>query len=92
MELINAEVRLYFPGREDWDTEFFHATCPTDIMTKATAIARVHHASHFTFGMATPEEEYHHRGPRLSRKATPSNVKDQVKAIAAAVGLDDAEE
>ena len=85
-ELINGEVRLYFKERIDWVTEYFTATCITDLHNKARKIADIMKAEHFNCSIATPEARpsVDMRKPRLA----PSAVKDQVKAIQSAMGLD----
>lgn len=84
-ELLQAEVRLYFTGRSDWDTEFFKATCPSDIYHKASVIAAKRHAVHFNCSLATPEER-----PYAVKKlrGLSANPKDQVAAIEAHLGVD----
>lgn len=87
--LIQAEVRLYFMGRQDWDTEFFTATCGTEIMTKAKQIAKAKRADHFNCGRATAEDEYKHIGPaRKPKIQLPGTVKDQVAAIESFTGME----
>lgn len=89
-ELLQAEVRLFYNGRQDWDTEHFTARCATELYNKAKDIAKRHRAPHFNCGLATPEEEYKHSGPIRRPKvvAGPANPRDQVAAINAAMGLE----
>lgn len=88
-QLIQAEVRLYFLGRTDWDTEFFTATSATDIRTKAAAIAKSKRADHFNCSRATAEDEYKHSGPsRKPRVLLAGSVQDQVAAIESFTGID----
>jgi hypothetical protein len=88
-ELIQAEVRLYFLGRQDWDTEFFQATSATDVRNKAAAIAKLKRADHSNCGRATAEDEYKHSGPsRKPRVLLAGDVKDQVAAIESFTGID----
>lgn len=88
---MNAEVRLYFIGRLDWDTEYFKATCPTDLAAKAEEIAMTKKAHHFNFGLATPEETYVSRDHRGKKIAISSDVKTQVEIIEKFVGLGERE-
>ena len=90
MEQIQAEVRLYFLGRQDWDTEFFKAISNTDIMVQATDIAQRHRADHYNFGLATPEEEYKHSGPsrRPAPKGLGASARVQVDAIKGFLGVE----
>lgn len=86
---ISAEVRLFFNTRTDWDTEYFTATCPTDMQTKAQDIAEKHGAHHFNCSMATEKDElpaggYTRRPTRLT--AGPADVKGQVAAIEESMG------
>lgn len=91
MEKIQAEVRLYYQGRLDWDIEFFQAFGPTDIMIQASEIARTRRANHFNFGLATPEEEYQHRGAPRKVKGLGSSARDQVDAIKGFLGVEEKE-
>jgi len=91
MSEIQAEVRLYYTGRTDWDTEFFKALGPTDIMIQANVIARQARADHFNFGLATAEEEYKHRGPIRKMKGLGSSARDQVDAVKGFLGVKEAE-
>jgi len=88
-EQLQAEVRLYFNGRQDWDTEFFKATSATDVRSKAANIAKLKRADHFNCGLATPMEEYQHRGPVTHKpKGLGTNPRDQVKAIEGFLGVE----
>lgn len=88
-EQIQAEVRLYFNGRQNWDTEFFKATSNTDVLNKAMDIAKRRHADHFNCGLATSVEEYHHSGPVAHKpKGLGTNPRDQVKAIQGFLGVE----
>jgi hypothetical protein len=88
MEKIQAEVRLYYTGRTSWETEYFTASSLMDVQIQATKIAKERQASHFNFGLATPEENIQ-ENRRLTSKVFGANipVKDQVKAIEGALGL-----
>ena len=91
-EQLQAEVRLYFNGRQDFDTEFFKATSATDVKSKAADIAKRKRADHFNCSLATPLEEYHHKGPVSHRpKGLGSNPKDQVAAIQGFLGVEQQE-
>lgn len=85
-ETIQAEVRLYYQQRQDFDTEYFSATCPTDLYNKAQKIAEERKADHFNCGIATEIDNtpVYTRRPRIS--AAPSSVKDQVKFIEERLG------
>lgn len=87
--MINAEVRLYYKGRQSWDTEFFMATSETDLLNKAKKLAKRHGADHFNCGVATPEEEQRHDvvSRRPSMRVVTSNLKDQVESIEQTMGL-----
>jgi hypothetical protein len=89
-ELIQAEVRLYFNGRTDYETEFFTATCPTDMQMKAADRAKKRGANHFNAGIATEEDENQNSGSgrRFRTIAAPTSVKDQVAAIEASLGME----
>lgn len=87
-EMIHAEVRLYYAGRADWDTEHFDATCNTDLLHKAQEIAKKAHADHFGCGRATAEEEYKHLGPPLRVHGVGPHVHDQVAAIEGFLGME----
>ena len=88
-QVIKAEVRLYFNGRSDWDTEFFDASCATDVMAKATAIAKAKGADHFNCSRATAEDEYKHSGPtRRPKLQLLGTMKDQVAAIESITGME----
>ena len=86
---IQAEVRLYYKGRLDWDTEHFQAFGPTDLMVQASEIAVKHRADHFNFGLATGEEEYQHRGAPRKVKGLGSSARDQVDAIKGFLGVEE---
>jgi hypothetical protein len=85
--VINAEVRLYYKTRTDWDTIYFTATSSTDLFNKAKKIAEEHHADHSNCGVATAEgksvDVSSHRVPRF---AAPPSVKEQVELIEKAIG------
>jgi hypothetical protein len=87
-EIIKAEVRLYYSGRADWDTEHFDASCNTDLLHKAQKIAKEKHADHFSCGRATQEEEYKHLGAPLKVRGVGSHVHDQVAAIEGFLGVE----
>ena len=87
---MQAEVRLYYLGRTDYDTQHFTAVCPTDILNQATAIAKKQKADHYNFGVATAEEEYQHRGPvRRAPKGLGASAKEQVEAIKGFLGVNE---
>jgi hypothetical protein len=87
-ETIQAEVRLYFQGRADWDTEFFEATSHTDLQNKALEIAKRAHADHSSYGPRTAENEYKHLGPVPKVRGVGSHVHDQVAAIEGFLGME----
>jgi hypothetical protein len=84
---IQCELRLYFLGRIDYETEYFAATCPTDMMTQAKTIAKSRKANHFNIGPSLDDKEQH-RNTERRRHVTigPSNMRDQVAAIEEAIG------
>ena|SRR5271157_861642 len=94
MSETQYEVRLYFNGRPDWDTEFYTATCNTESRNKAEKIAKQRHADHWSCGLSTPEAEYKYSGlvriPKV--RAVGQNPKDQVKAIEGFLGMASSEE
>lgn len=87
--LISAEVRLYFLGRLDWDTEYFTAKSQTEVYTMAREIAKQRKAYHFNCGLAT-EEAYPSGRTRII--AAPANLKDQIASIKAAIGYEEENE
>lgn len=88
MNQIQAEVRLYYTGRSDWDTEYFTAITNTDLMNQAAAIAKQNRADHFNFGRATEEDTRPQRSaPRKTLKGLGSSPADQVRAIEGFLGL-----
>ena len=87
-ELINGEVRLYFKERTDWTTEYFTATCTTDLQNKAQKIAENMKAEHYNCSVAT-EQDRPSVDNRKPTRSSLSAVRDQVKAIQSAMGLDD---
>lgn len=90
--MLQGEVRLYFIGRVDFDTEFFKATSNTDILTKATKIAEKRRAIHFNCSLATELEEPRHTGrPDRRPKGLGPSAKDQVKAIESFLGVGESE-
>lgn len=95
METIQAEVRLYYNGRQDWDTEYFQATCVTDLVNKAEEIANNKRPKpdHFTFGRATAvdtDDKPKNIGRKL--KGLGPSAKDHVKAIQNALGINTEDE
>jgi hypothetical protein len=88
MEQIQGEVRMYYTGRIDFDTEYFQAASLGDIQLQATAIAKRNRADHFNFSLATEEVEQNYRSTRVPKvKGMGGSVKDQVKAIEFAIGV-----
>ncbi len=87
---MKYEVRLYYNGRKDWDTEFFDANCNTEASNKGREIAKKMHADHHSVGQPTPMDEYKHSGPLPKRApaALGSNVHDQVAAIEGFLGVE----
>lgn len=87
--MTTCEVRLFYNGRIDYDTEYIKANCPIDLYNKAKILAKQRNAQHFNCNIAMAGEERKPevpiRKPRFS--AAPKNVKDQVKLIEEAIGL-----
>jgi hypothetical protein len=52
---MKAEVTLFFNGASA-ATEYFEASCPTDVAAKAIELAKRSQAVHFNFGLATEPE------------------------------------
>jgi hypothetical protein len=87
--MAKYEVRLYYKGRADWDTEFFDATSHTGARNEAAKIAKQHHADHHCVGQPTPQDEYKHSGPLSKTKisALGTNPKEQVAAVETMFGI-----
>jgi hypothetical protein len=54
-ELTQAEVRLFYPGRTDWDTVYFTAKGAADMYNQAKKIAKDSHAAHFNCSVVFSE-------------------------------------
>jgi hypothetical protein len=83
--MIHAEVRFFFTGRNDWETELFEARSETELYNKARDMAKQRRASHFNCGVATEEIRVIETG-RRPRVIPAQSVKDQVKLIEEATG------
>lgn len=83
------EVRLYYRGRSDWDTEFFDANSNIEARNKGIEIAKKMHADHHSVGQPTPQDEYKHSGPLPKRApaALGQDPKEQVAAVEGLLGL-----
>lgn len=89
-ELIQCEVRLYFLGRIDYDTEYMTATSPTDMYNKAKDMAKERKAIHFNVSSTTADEIKYRAQPVTTRRpgyyASLSKPKDQIEAIETVIG------
>jgi len=84
------EVRLYYKGRADWDTEFFDANCNIEARNKGIEIAKKMHADHHSVGQPTPQDDYRHSGPLPKRAPAGlgTNPKDQIAAVEGFLGAE----
>lgn len=96
--MMNGEVRLYFAGRLDWDTEYIQATCATDLGTQARLLAEGAKnakgiktrpvADHYTFGLATEQEFGPTHGMKHAPRGLAAKPADQVKAVQEVLGME----
>lgn len=89
-DLIQCEVRFYFLGRTDYDTEYMTATSSTDMYNKAKSMAKERKAIHFNVSSTTADEVTYRVQPVTTRRpgyfASLSKPKDQIEAIETVLG------
>lgn len=94
--MFDAEVRFYYNGRQDWDTEYLSVNSAIELATRAKEMAKNGTnpagqlvratADFYNYSTATPlaRPTDVRRRPRLS-----NNVEDQIAAIEGTVGKED---
>ena len=86
---MNAEVRLYYKGRIDWDTIYFKAITETDLVNKGCEIAKKNKADFHSSGMAT-EMAFPPKSNRdISLGKFGGGFEVQIAGVKAAEGIND---